>query len=104
MEKKRKIILLIMMLWLFAGTLTVYATEFTVSQTKMTMNTGDTIELDIIGTGEVAKWFSWNVNTAKVNQEGEVTALRKGKTTISAKVGNTVAQYRSGRRKLCEEC
>ena len=58
MKQKRKIIWLLMMLWVFAGAITVSAEEFTISQTKMTMNTGDTIDLDMIGTGEVAKWFS----------------------------------------------
>lgn len=92
MKQKRKIIWLLMMLWVFAGAITVSAEEFTISQTKMTMNTGDTIDLDMIGTGEVAKWFSWNVNTAKVNQEGEVTAVRTGKTTIGARIGNVTSK------------
>jgi len=87
MKGKVRIALFAMMLMLFAGSLTVYAENFGISQTKATVNIGDTVDLDITGTDKIPRWTSWNVNTVRVNQDGEVTAVRKGKTTVTARVG-----------------
>lgn len=83
----KKICLLITIFILFCCTVTVYADEFTISQTKATINAGDIIELDVSGTEKTPVWTSYNVNVAKVDQNGIVTAVKKGKTTISARVG-----------------
>lgn len=87
MRKKLHIILFAVLVMLFASVLTVYADDFSISQTKVTVNIGDTIDLDITGTEKSPRWTSWNVNTVKVNQDGEITAVRKGKTTVSARIG-----------------
>ena len=79
-----------MLLSLFVGTMTVYASDMAISKTKITINVGDTYDLDITGTEKIPRWTSWNVNTVKVNQNGEITALRTGKTTVSARVGLSV--------------
>ena len=42
-----------------------------------------------MGSEELAKWASYNVNIATVDQSGKVTAVRKGSTTISARIGLT---------------
>jgi len=90
MKGKVRIALFAMMFTLFATSLTVYADNFAISQTKATVNVGDTIDLDVTGTEKTPKWTSWNVNTVKVNQDGEVTAIRTGKTTVSARVGLSI--------------
>lgn len=90
MRKKIHIAIFVMLLSLFVGTATVYASDMAISKTKITVNVGDTYDLDITGTEKIPRWTSWNVNTVKVNQDGEVTALRTGKTTVSARVGLSV--------------
>ena len=80
----------VMILSLFVGTITVYASDMAISKTKITINVGDTYDLDITGTEKIPRWTSWNINTVKVNQNGEITALRTGKTTVSARVGLSV--------------
>ena len=87
MKKSLKYTLLAIMVMFLFGSLPVQASEFTMSQTKATVNVGDVIDLDVTGTDGNVHWTSWNVNTAKVNQDGVVTAVRRGKTTISARVG-----------------
>lgn len=56
--------------------------------TKTTINIGDVADLDVTGTDKIPVWTSYNANIAKVNAEGEVTAVRKGKTTIKARAGS----------------
>ena len=90
MKRRIQLVLFAMMFMLFATSLTVYADSFAISQTKATVNVGDTIDLDVTGTEKTPKWTSWNVNTVRVNQDGEVTAIRTGKTTVSARVGLSV--------------
>lgn len=88
MRRNLHILLSVLLLTLAMG-FTVYADEFTISQTKATVNIGDTVNLDISGSDKVPYFTSYNVNIAKVDQNGIVTAVRKGKTTISARIGLT---------------
>ncbi|MGN1203971.1 MAG: Ig domain-containing protein, partial [Lachnospiraceae bacterium] len=87
--KKRIFLLSVFLLVFFIGSTTVYADSFSINKTKATMNIGDTIDLDISGTDKVPHFASYNVNIAKVDQNGIVTAVRKGTTTISVRVGLT---------------
>lgn len=89
MKKQISILLTTMILSLLFGSMTVYAAGFSISESKATLNIGDSIDLDVTGTDKAPKWTSYNVNIATVNQDGEVTAVRKGKTTISARIGLT---------------
>lgn len=77
----------LLIICLFIGTMTAYAKDYAISQKKITINVGDKYDLDIIGTEEIPKWTSWNINTVKVDGNGEVTAIRKGKTTVTARIG-----------------
>lgn len=88
-SKKKYMILSFIILIFFCTSLSAYASEFTISAKALTMNIGDTIELAAEGTDQTPYWGSYNVNTAKVDQNGVVTALRKGKTTVFARVGLT---------------
>ena len=74
MRKKTRLALLVMLLSLFIGTMNVYASDMAISKTKITVNVGDKYDLDITGTEKIPRWNSWNVNTVKVNQDGEITA------------------------------
>ena len=50
---------------------------------KVTINVGETVDLG----NDDAYWTSCNENTVRVNQDGEITGARVGKTTVAARVG-----------------
>lgn len=66
----------------------VEAASVKISKTKYTMNKGENYTLKIKGTKKKVKWSSDNKKVATVNSKGKVTAKKKGKATITAKVGN----------------
>lgn len=87
---KKKIWLFLMLICLLiVGSMTVSAATFSLSQTRVTLNIGDSAELSVVGSDEPVKWASYNVNIATVDQSGKVTAVRKGSTTVSARIGLT---------------
>ena len=86
--KRRKCLLLTIVILMFAC-LTVQADDgFAISQTKATINIGDTLELSTTGTDKTPSWTSYNDNIVKVSTYGEITGLKKGKTTVRARVGS----------------
>ena len=87
--KKKIWLLCTLICFLLVGSMTVSAATFSLSQTRVTLNIGDSAELSVVGSEELAKWASYNVNIATVDQSGKVTAVRKGSTTISARIGLT---------------
>ena len=89
MKKKLRLLLLAVFTMLFVGSMTVSASGFSISHNKVTMNVGDTLDLDASGTDKTPVWTSYNVNKVTVNQDGVMTAVRSGKTTVSARVGLT---------------
>lgn len=78
---------------LIVGSMTVSAATFSLNQTKVTLNIGDSAELSVVGSDEPVKWASYNVNIATVDQSGKVTAVRKGSTTVSARIGLTYSNF-----------
>ncbi len=84
-------LILAVVLTLSVGTFAVHAeNEIQINLRTATVNTGDEINLKIEGQKEGAKkprWVSYNVNVASVDQDGTVTALRKGKSIISSGIG-----------------
>lgn len=81
--------ILIAAIALLLGTMPAQAADgVIISQTKATVNIGDTLDLTVAGTDKIPTWTSYNANIAKVDKFGEVTALRKGKTTIRARAGS----------------
>ncbi len=58
------------------------------SRKKLTMEVSKTHTLKIKGVKGKTIWKSSKPGVAKVNKRGKVTALRKGKATITAKAGN----------------
>lgn len=97
---KRKISILIrslilaVILTLSVGTFAVYAESgMHINHKKVTVNIGDEdnkLHLEILNQKEGSKkprWVSYNVNIASVDQNGTVTAHRKGRTTISSSIG-----------------
>ena len=87
--KKRMLFLLLIVSLMLLGSITVQAETFTLSKNKVTLNIGDSTELTVNGTEAQPRWASYQVNIARVDQKGKITALRKGTTTISARIGLT---------------
>lgn len=59
-----------------------------INKKKVTVCTGQTIQLKVNGVKKKAKWTSSNKTIATVTSKGKVTAKKKGKAVITAKVGN----------------
>lgn len=84
--KKVRFLLAVMVFML--ATMTVEAAEtITISQTKTTINVGDSVNLEVLGTEKVPAWTSYNTNIVKVDKQGKVTGMRKGTTKVRARVG-----------------
>ena len=63
-------------------------TKVKLNKTKATIYNGATLQLKLKGTNEKVKWSSSSKKIAVVDKKGKVTAKKKGKATITAKVGN----------------
>lgn len=88
MKNRLKITIVLCMMLLLGVTICANAQGAALNITKTTINIGDVADLDVTGTDKIPVWTSYNANIAKVNAEGEVTAVRKGKTTIKARAGS----------------
>lgn len=96
MRRKIRILVQSMILTILLGCLgfVVHAEEgVTLNYTKYTVNIGDednVLQLKVENQKEGDKkprWISYNVNVARVDQDGVVTPLRKGKAVISSGIG-----------------
>lgn len=58
-----------------------------ISKKKVTICTGQTIQLKVNGVKKKARWASSNKSVATVTQKGKVSAKKKGTTAITAKIG-----------------
>lgn len=93
MKKKLHILLAATLFLFFTCVIQVQAAEgIALNYTKTTINVGDSIHFELTGSDKTPVWTSYNENIVKINQNGEATALRTGKTTIKARVG---FQYKS---------
>ena len=58
-----------------------------ISQKKAEVMVADSVKLKVTGTGKKASWSSADPSVAKVSSSGKVKGVRKGITTVTAKVG-----------------
>ena len=58
-----------------------------ISKKRITLNVSEKHTLRLKGAKSGVKWKSSNPKVAKVSKKGKVTAIRRGKTTITAKTG-----------------
>lgn len=58
-----------------------------INKKKVTVCTGQAIQLKVNGVKKKAKWTSSNKAVATVTQKGKVSAKKKGITTVTAKIG-----------------
>ena len=73
---------------------TVQAATIKLNKKTVTLDVGKTQKLKVSGTKAKVRWSSTNVNVAKVDKNGTVTAISSGRVTIKAKVGNHSVQIR----------
>lgn len=86
----RDCIRLMMLIGIFflVGRLSVEAAEvFSISKSSVKLNVGDTLDLDVTGNKKEPVWSSNNINIVRVNQDGMITGVRKGKTTVKVRDG-----------------
>lgn len=57
-----------------------------ISKKNVSLRTGKTLRLHIYGSNAFVRWRSTNPEVASVNIFGKITAKRKGKATITARV------------------
>ena len=93
MRTRRKSMLMILMVMLIC----VFAMPVSASAAKMnkksaTMYTGKTLQLKVTGTSKKAVWSSNKKSVAKVDQNGKITAVKKGSAVIRAKIGKKTYQ------------
>lgn len=69
-----------------ADTLIVDAAVVKISQSSLTLDRKKSKVLKVVGTKNKVYWKSNNPKVATVNKSGKVTAIKKGKTTITATV------------------
>ncbi len=72
----------------FEDAYTVEAASKKINKTNITIGIGSTYKLKIQNNKKKVKWSSSNSKIAKVSKNGTVTGVKKGKVTITAKVGN----------------
>lgn len=65
----------------------VNASDFQISHTKLTVNIGDTYDLNAIGTEKEPIWTSYHENIVSIDKNGVINPKRIGKTTIKARIG-----------------
>lgn len=63
------------------------ATKVRLNKKKATLTVGKTITLKVKGTKKKVKWSSSKKKVATVSSKGKVRAKKKGKVTITAKIG-----------------
>lgn len=62
------------------------AAKARLNKTSVYVSKGDTVQLSIKGASKKVKWTSANKKIATVSTKGKVKGIRKGKTTVTAKV------------------
>lgn len=87
MKKWKKFtVILLAMIMALAMAVPVSAATVKINKTKVTICTGQTLQLKMVGTKAKPKWSS-NSRNAVVNSTGKVTAKARGTATITAKIG-----------------
>lgn len=88
----RKAVALLVIFMLFAvcfqGDVVSASSKVSLSKTKVSLYKGAISTLKVKGTSANVKWSTSNKKVATVSSKGKVTAKKKGKATITAKVGS----------------
>ena len=60
---------------------------------NVSINVGDTYDLDGSISNNDIHWTSWNINKVKVNQDGVVTGVRPGKVVVTSRVNLDIDKF-----------
>ena len=82
---KKSILFLSVLMLIFCFACPVSAAS--INKRKVTLCTGQSVQLKVNGTKRKPKWYSNNKKVAIVNQSGKVTAKGNGSAIITAKIG-----------------
>jgi len=90
MKKFHKLLSVLLVLCIALGFTPIQTTASSVhlNKTIVTLKVGKTCKLKVTGTDNEVVWSSSKKSVAKVNAKGKVTAKKKGKCEIIAKVDN----------------
>ena len=83
---KKLVMLLLSLTVMFCMAFPVSAAS--INKKKVTVCTGQTVQLKVNGVKKKARWTSSNKSVATVTQKGKVSAKKKGNATVTAKIGN----------------
>ncbi len=72
----------------FGTTENTSAATIKLKKKNVSLEVGQSVKLKVLGTKKKVAWSSANKSIATVNKKGKVTAKKKGKTVINAKVTN----------------
>ena len=82
------IVMIVTVMLAWAGAASVHAASLSLNRQQLVLFTGQHASLTVNGKkGKLIKWRSSSKKTARVDQRGTVTAVKKGKTVITARVG-----------------
>ncbi len=92
MKKKGILVLWLMLLMMLMPLSVTAASKPKINKKSVSLYTGETVKLKVTGAKGKVKWSTSKKSVAKVSSSGKVTAAKKGKATIKAKVnGKTLS-------------
>lgn len=87
MKKMFRKVSMLLLVFVVALCMTSPASAASINKKKMTVCTGQTVQLKVNGTKKKANWSSSKKSVATVTSKGKVAARKKGATVITAKIG-----------------
>ncbi|MBR5579112.1 MAG: Ig-like domain-containing protein [Lachnospiraceae bacterium] len=87
MKTRMKVLVFALAAFFLVSGSTAYAAEFLLSASKVTINVGETYDIDVVDSNVNPRWTAWSINNVKIDQNGVVTGVRKGTAVVSARVG-----------------
>lgn len=86
MKKFLSLLLVMLLCFTLSSPCNTYAAAINLNKTNLSLNVGKSYTLKLSGTSDTIKWSSSKDAVAKVSTKGKVTAIAKGKATITATV------------------
>lgn len=88
MKKFLSLLLVMLLCFTLSSPCITYAAAIKLNKTNLSLNVGKSYTLKLSGTSDTIKWSSSKNAVAKVSKSGKVTAVAKGKATITATISS----------------